>query len=196
MLRHVSRGLAWPLAIALVCVAAPSTEVAADDPWALLKKPGHTVLMRHANAPGYGEDPPGIDLKNCALQRNLDEAGKTQARLVGDEFRKRGFRRVRMVSSQFCRALDTAKLMDLGPVEQRPVLNYFNFDDMAQVDKLARETKQFMKSIPANQLAVLVTHISNIKALVSVSPDSGEMVVVHFEPSGSLTVDGRIRPPK
>jgi phosphohistidine phosphatase SixA len=154
------------------------------------------VLMRHANAPGYGEEPAGIDLKNCALQRNLDEAGKAQARAVGAEFRKRGFTRVRLVSSQYCRALDTAKLMGLGPVEQLPVLNYFNFDDMNKLDGLVRQTKQFMKTIPSNQVAVLVTHISNIKAIASVTPDSGEMVVVHFDPSGSLKVDGRIRPPQ
>jgi phosphohistidine phosphatase SixA len=195
MLHYACRILAWPLVMA-VCLAAGPSEVAADDPWSALKKPGTLILMRHANAPGYGEDPPGIDLKNCALQRNLDEAGKTQARLIGEEFRKRGMSRVRLVSSQFCRALDTARLMGLGPVEQLPVLNYFNMDDLSRVDGLVKQTMQFMKSIPANQLAVLVTHISNIKAIAGVSPDSGEMVVVRFDPSGALTVDGRIRPPK
>jgi phosphohistidine phosphatase SixA len=196
MLRHVSRGLAGPLAMAIVCVAALSTEVAADDPWALLKKPGHMVLMRHANAPGYGEEPPDVDLKNCAVQRNLDDAGKAQARAIGEEFRKRGVKNVRLLSSQYCRALDTAKLMGLGRVEPLPVLNYFNFNDMNKLDGLVRQTKQFMKTIPPSQVAVLVTHISNIKAIASVTPDSGEMVVVHFDPSGALTVDGRIRPPK
>jgi phosphohistidine phosphatase SixA len=195
MLGHVGRCLGALLVMA-VGLAMLSCEVAADDPWSLLKKPGHIVLMRHANAPGYGEDPPGIDLKNCALQRNLDKAGKTQARLTGEEFRKRGFKRVRLVSSQFCRALDTAKLMGLGPVERAPVLNYFTMNDMNRVEDLVTQSKQFMKSIPASQLTVLVTHISNIKAIAGVTPDSGEMVVVHFEPSGGLTVDGRIRPPK
>jgi broad specificity phosphatase PhoE len=133
---------------------------------------------------------------NCALQRNLDEAGKTQARLIGDEFRKRGFKRVRLVSSQFCRSLDTARLMGLGAVEQLPVLNYFNMNDMNRVEDLVKQTERFMKSIPASQLTVLVTHVSNIKAIAGVTPDSGEVVVVHFEPPGKLTVDGRIRPPK
>jgi len=38
--------------------------------------------------------------------------------------------------------------------------------------------------------------IAGVAAIAGVSPDSGEMVVVRFGPSGALTVDGRIRPPK
>ena len=68
-------------------------------------------------------EPYGIDLKNCAIQRSLDDAGRAQARRFGEAFRKHGITHVRLVSSQFCRALETAKLTGLGPVAPLPTLN-------------------------------------------------------------------------
>jgi phosphohistidine phosphatase SixA len=174
-----------------VCVAASGRPAAAQDVWELMKSPRHAALMRHAHAPGTGEDPPGIDLKNCALQRNLDETGRAQARRAGDEFRAHGIRNVRMVASQFCRAIDTARLMKLGPVQQLPLLNYLNFND-PKLDDIVSRTKDFLKRQPANQLTLLVTHISNVKALTSVTPQSGEIVVVRVDPAGGLTVVGQI----
>jgi phosphohistidine phosphatase SixA len=184
--------LALTLAFGVVSV---DVARASEEAWALLKKPGHTVLLRHAYAPGVFEDPPGVDLKNCKLQRNLDESGRAQARRIGAEFRKHGHKRVRILSSQFCRTLETARLLGLGPVEPLRVLNYLKFDDRAAVDDVVPRTIKFMKSIPARQLAVLVTHISNVKALTAITPASGEGVIVHFDPKGNLTVAGRIPAP-
>ena len=35
----------------------------------------HVLLMRHADAPGYG-DPAGYQLDKCSTQRNLGDRGK------------------------------------------------------------------------------------------------------------------------
>lgn len=167
---------------------------ASEAVWALLKQPGHVVLMRHASAPGLGEEPPGIDLKNCAIQRNLDEAGRVQARRIGDAFRSQGIRQVRLLSSQFCRSLETARLLKLGPVAELALINYFNFNDPDRAQIVAEKTVTYMKTLAPRPLAVLVTHISNIKAVTGIAPDSGEMVVVRFE-AGKLVVAGRIAAP-
>ncbi len=180
------------LAGALLAVQAAS---ASEEVWALLKKPGHIVLMRHANAPGTLEEPPGIDLRNCAIQRNLDEGGRAQARRIGDAFRSHGIRQVRLLSSQWCRALETARLLGLGKVEELKLINYFNFNDETRAQIDAEKTVAHMKTMTTRPLPVLVTHISNIKAVTGITPDSGEMVVVHFE-AGKLAVAGRIPPPK
>ncbi len=185
------RGL---ICILLLVVSLAPASAANDDVWAKLKEPGHIALMRHANAPGLGDEPPGIDLKNCAIQRNLDDKGKTQARSVGDEFRKHGIKQVRLVSSQFCRALDTAKLMKLGSVGSSPVLNYLTDPDPSHIAAATDKTLAFMKGLPRQQPVVLVTHGPNVKAMTSATPDSAEMVVVHFE-NGKLAVDGRIPAP-
>lgn len=168
---------------------------ASEEIWALLKKPGHIVLMRHAKAPGTLEEPPGIDLRNCAIQRNLDEEGRAQARSIGNAFRSHGIRQVRLLSSQFCRVLETARLLGLGKVEEFKLINYFNFNDETRAQIEAEKTIAHMKTMTTRPLPVLVTHISNIKAVTGITPDSGEMVVVWFE-AGKLAVAGRIPPPK
>ena len=85
--------------------------------------------------------------------------------------------------------------MRLGSVEPQAVLNYITFSEEARVDAVVKSTVALMKKIPPQQLAVLVTHISNVKAITDVTPASGEMVVVQFNQTGDLVVVGRIAPP-
>jgi phosphohistidine phosphatase SixA len=191
-----SRQYRLPLAlIALILLLAPAAR--ADDKalWALLKQPGHVVLLRHSNAPGATPEPYGINLKDCSIQRSLDDAGRAQARRNGDEFRKHGITHVRLVSSQFCRALETAKLTRLGPVAELPSLNQVFLTDFNGMHETAEKTRNFMKTIPAKQLAMLVTHVSNIQSIAGVNLSSGEMAIVHLDASGAIVVDGRIMVP-
>src|SRR5207249_10628394 len=88
-----------PLAVALM--AAPVAAAASDEAWAALAKGGHVALIRHGNAPpGYGGDPPGFKLDDCATQQNLDERGREQARALGEAFRKHGVRVDRILSDR------------------------------------------------------------------------------------------------
>ena len=186
-------GLLALLALALL----QAQNAHADDKamWALLKTPGHVVLLRHSNAPGATPEPYGIDLKNCAIERSLDDDRRAQGRRVGDAFRKHGITRVRLVSSQFCRALETARLTKLGPVAGLPALNQVFLADLRRMRETADKTAKYMKSIPAKQLTVLVSHVTNILAIAGVNLSSGEMAVVHIDAAGAVAVDGRIMIP-
>ena len=87
----------------------------------------------------------------------------------------------RLISSEWCRCLDTARLLELGPVETAPdALNSF-FD--APSEKA--------RSVATS---VLVTHQVNVTALTGVFPASGEIVVLRLEPGGSYAVAGRLSP--
>jgi len=102
----------------------PATQPAADAErlWAQLHDGGQVILMRHAaTTPGTG-DPPGFKLGDCSTQRNLSDAGRAQAKAVGDEVRRREVPVGRVLSSQYCRALDTARLA-FGKAEEEPALN-------------------------------------------------------------------------
>src|SRR5206468_7423164 len=105
------------VALAVALMAAPVAAAASDEAWAALAKGGHVALMRHGNAPpGYG-DPPGFKIDDCQTQRNLDERGREQARALGEAFRQHGVRVDRILSSPWCRCLETARLLAVGPVE-------------------------------------------------------------------------------
>ena len=72
-------------------LAAPLAADAPNEAWVALAKGGHVALIRHGNAPpGYGGDPPGFRFDDCKTQRNLDDAGREQAKALGEAFRKHG----------------------------------------------------------------------------------------------------------
>jgi phosphohistidine phosphatase SixA len=175
-----------------------------EEFWAAVKKPGTIVLMRHSNAPENGTetDHPqalapsarlrGLDLKNCKVQRNLDEDGRAEARRAGDEFRKNGIRQAKMVASQYCRARETAQLMKLGELQETPVLNLVQMGNPLRMREAADKTKELMKTMPARPVSVLVTHLGNIFAVAGVNAASSEMIAVRLDPSGDVTVAGRL----
>jgi phosphohistidine phosphatase SixA len=168
---------------------------AADDVWALLKQPGHVILLRHSNAPGSQTESNDMDFKDCSIQRNLDADGKAQAIRIGDEFRKHGIAKVQLITSQYCRAVDTAALTRLGPVSQSPALNLVYIADLVSKSEASRKSVELIKKIPPNQLTMLVTHVGNIQAIVGTNLESGEMVVVHLDKAGEVEADGKITVP-
>jgi phosphohistidine phosphatase SixA len=172
-----------------------SAAAGADDPWSLMKKPGHIVLLRHSNAPGNTPESNDMDFKNYAIQRNLDAEGRAQAARVGEQFRKHGIKAARLLSSQYCRALETARLMKLGPVKEQPVLNQVFLADLPATRDAGTKGRALFKSIPAKQFTVLVTHVTNIQAMAGVQLSSGEMAVVHLDPAGEVVLDGHILVP-
>ena len=169
-----------------------ASAVQAQDFWAVLKKPGAVVLLRHSNAPAEPPDADLENLKNCKTQRNLDDAGRAQARRIGDEFRKRGIKQARIYSSQYCRTLETARLLKLGSVAELSALNQAFYTQPTVLRASADKSVQFMKTLRGKGLAVLVSHVSNIQSIAGVQLDSGEMAAVRFGSAGEVVVDGRL----
>jgi|SRR4051812_38109120 len=182
------QGLARLFIVLTLFVGAPAHADEAEA-WAALGQGGHIILMRHAQTgPGVG-DPPGFRLGDCATQRLLSEAGREQAQEIGATLRKRGVTVDRVLSSAWCRCVDTAELMDVGPVEIFEPLNSF----FASGDTKHRQTealREFIGRWEGPGTLVMVTHQVNVTALTGVVPASGEMVVLR--PDG-YTV-GRISP--
>lgn len=165
---------------------------AADEAelWRLLGSGNHVALMRHALAPGTG-DPDGFQLRDCATQRNLDDQGRAQAARIGDRIRRAGLKQVRVVSSQWCRCLETARLLGLGPVEDLPALNSFfqRWDDRAPQ---TRALATWIAEADLSRPTVLVSHQVNISALTGSYTQSGEMVIARRSDDGALRVVGSI----
>jgi broad specificity phosphatase PhoE len=153
---------------------------------------GDVLLLRHAIAPGFG-DPEGFRIDDCSTQRNLSEAGRRQARAIGDWLRARGIREARVYSSQWCRCLETAELLNLGEVSPLPALNSF-FERPADREPNLRALNAFLASYtPRNQPLVLVTHQVTVSALTDIFPGSGEGVVAKVAGNGELSDFTRLR---
>ena len=175
ILGQVGRVALRLLAIALVTTPG----LAADDPkdeWATLVKGGHVALIRHGNAPpGYGGDPPGFRIDDCKTQRNLDELGREQARALGEAFRNHGVRVDRILSSPWCRCLETARLMAVGPVETSWALVP---DTGPSAPVRLPELKEMVSAWRGPGTLVLVTHAFTVRALLGFLPTQGETVVL------------------
>lgn len=152
---------------------------------------GGVVLFRHANAPGGG-DPPGLRLGDCATQRNLDAAGRDQARRIGVAFSQRGIAVGAVLSSQWCRTRETAALAFPGRAEDAQAFNSF-FGDRAAGPARTAAARAILASWSGPGALVVVTHQVNITALTGIFPASGEGIVLEREGSG-WRVAGRIRP--
>ena len=116
-------------------IAWSQSEQSSQQLWSLLQNAEDTcyvILFRHALAPGTG-DPPNFQVDNCSTQRNLSEEGRQQARQIGEVIRNRNIAVTRVLSSQWCRCLETAKLMDVGEVEPLKSLNSF-FENRSLAD--------------------------------------------------------------
>jgi phosphohistidine phosphatase SixA len=158
-----------------------------------LDEGGYVVMLRHARAPGTG-DPDHFRLGDCATQRNLDDAGRTQARRLGARLRAAGIGSAEVYSSQWCRCLETAALLDLGPVEELPALNSFHQRPADRQPRL-RALREFLARLSADgPLVILVTHQVTIAAITGRGAASGEAVVLEPDGTGEAEVLGRIEP--
>lgn len=183
-------GATFALALGLLCTA-PAVSAAEDTAlWNALRSGGHAALLRHAIAPGTG-DPPEFTLRDCGTQRNLSDEGRDQATRIGARFRANGIQKSGVFSSQWCRCLETARLLGLGPVEELPALNSF-FRDYERRDPQTQALKEWLVGKDLVEPLVLVTHQVNITALTNVYPASGELVIIRRSENGEISVIGTI----
>lgn len=167
---------------------------AADDAlWQKLKVGGYVVLIRHASTvPGLG-DPPDFKLGDCTTQRNLSDAGRDEARRLGVKFRAESIPVAEVLSSSWCRCLDTARLA-FGKATPWPMLDSF-FDDHSTQEQQTTAMRNKIAGFRESGNLVMVTHQVNITALTGTVPAQGEALVVRADAGGNVELVGRLPPP-
>lgn len=171
----------------------PVTSLANSNTWQAWRQGKALLLMRHALAPGSG-DPAGFVVEDCLTQRNLNNEGKQQAKRWGKLLRQQYNGEITVYSSQWCRCLDTARLMQLSQPVALPALNSF-FAGRGDGDKQTQALIQQFASAQLAQPTVLVTHQVNFTALTGIFPRSGEAVIVALPLAQPATVLARLNTP-
>jgi phosphohistidine phosphatase SixA len=181
--------------ICVLCLFLPvivSAQATQDIALTELVKGRAVALIRHATAPGLG-DPPGFRIGVCTTQRNLSQEGRDQAGRIGEFFRRKGIKEASVYSSQWCRCLETARLLNLGSVEELPALNSF-FEDRSTDEAQTKQIRKFIMSLSAGKPVIMVTHQVNITALTDIVPSSGEIIIFQLTRDGQGKVLGRFTP--
>jgi phosphohistidine phosphatase SixA len=180
---------AGALALALTCPSAAAKQF----PIQHLAEGGYVVMLRHALAPGIG-DPANFRLGDCATQRNLSADGREQARRLGERLRAHGIDRARIYSSQWCRCLETAELLDLGPVAELSALNSF-FSRAGDREPNLEALRAFLAGLSEDgPPVILVTHQVTTSAIAGRGTASGEAIVLKADGTGEPPVVGTIDP--
>jgi phosphohistidine phosphatase SixA len=170
--------------------AADSAGAGEAEVWTALRAGGHVALMRHTDAPGGVGDPPGFRIDDCTTQRNLSAKGRADAARIGARLKSEGIAVERIVSSPWCRCMDTATLLQLGPVAAEPTFgNVVVLSDQRQ--SLTAGARAVIDQWTGSGILLVVTHGANIAALTGISPASGEIVVVRKGSDGGESV-GRL----
>ena len=134
------------------------------------------VFIRHALAPGNG-DPENFILEDCSTQRNLNERGREQSKNIGNFFRNKNISVDKVLSSEWCRCKDTARLA-FDNFETFDALNSF-YDERFAMNRSnqLKNLKVFINKWNSDSNLVIVTHYVVISALLNRGTSSGEMIV-------------------
>lgn len=174
----------------LILLSGPALAETADRTgWDALRRDGAVALIRHARAPGIG-DPPGFLLTDCATQRRLSPDGEAQARALGRRLRDEGVVVGRVLSSRWCRCLDTARLA-FGAAEPFPALDSF-FGDRDREPEQTAALRDLIEGWKGPGALILVTHQVNITALTGLVPSEGEILVVRAGADRKIALAARI----
>ena len=188
--RAVAAALVGLFTLAVGPVSAESKRFPVEQ----LKSGDFLVVMRHSRAPGTG-DPPEFRIGACETQRNLDDEGRAQARRFGERLRKAGVEKAAVYSSQWCRCMETAELLGLGPVRELPALNSFFQRPQDRASNLAA-LEEFIKRLGkgTDRPVILVTHQVTISAMTGGWVESGEAKVFRLDGKGRPELVGSIPP--
>jgi phosphohistidine phosphatase SixA len=152
---------------------------------------GYVLVMRHALAPGVG-DPENFKVNDCSTQRNLNDEGRQDARDVGQWLVRQEVKILRVESSRWCRAKETAQLLNIGKVRLNKNLDSLFEDesDWATHPQTMNIKKRILDHRNKRGLLVFVGHFVNFQAAAGVSLDSGEGALVRANAQGEIKVVG------
>ena len=153
------------------------TEAFARSELEIIKKniSANVIFLRHALAPGVG-DPENFIKEDCSTQRNLNNKGRLQARLIGNYLRSTNLKFSQILTSEWCRCIDTAKELNLGHWTTFSGLNSF-FQVYEKKDQVMNKLQKKLDSLGYSDLALFVTHQVVISEQTGIVPRSGEMVL-------------------
>lgn len=151
---------------------------------ASLRDGGFVIVMRHANSPRETPDAASANADNTGRERQLDAAGRRDASAMGMALKRLRIPVNEVLSSPTYRALETARLLDVGKVTPAEELGN---EGMSAANQ-ARATwlrEQVARKAQAGGNRLLITHGPNISAAFpDHSTGMGEGDALVFDPRG------------
>jgi len=143
---------------------------------------GYVVFLRHAETDHSQKDRLGVPLTDCSGQRNLNDAGRAQARSIGESWRALELPLGDVLASGYCRTRETAELA-FGRATIVPTLTGIPAEMVGTYTGRVRALRRILGTKPPEgENTVVVGHIANLEAATEVEIEEGDAAV--FEPLG------------
>jgi phosphohistidine phosphatase SixA len=163
---------AWLGALVLVAVGGPAVALEGEALVEALRGGGFNIYFRHA-ATDWGQGDrveQAGDWTSCdpAEMRQLSAQGRATARRIGDAIRALGVPVAKVLSSEYCRAWETARLMDLGPVTRtRDIMNMRVVALVGGRDAVIRRARGALAKPPPDGANVVIVGHGNLMRAAS-----------------------------
>jgi phosphohistidine phosphatase SixA len=201
----MASGTAWFgwTVVAVVLAAAAQPGHAGERLIEALRSGGFNIYFRHAQTNwGQGDNVEGAgDWTSCdpSDMRQLSSEGRATARRLGNAIRQLHIPVVEVLSSPYCRAAETARLMEFGPVQTtRAIMNTRAQDYVGGRDAVVRRAREILSTPPPRDgNRVVIGHGNLMLATIGVRPsEAGSLVFMPrpgsdegFELVGRLSVE-------
>lgn len=184
-------------ALALSALAAGAPPAAAQPEWVTaVRGGGYVIIMRHGATHADQADTDPFNLANVDKQRQLNDAGRAKSKEIGEAFKKLGIPVGKVVSSQYFRAIETAKLA-FGTAE--PTADVSEGGQVVtpiENNRRAAAMKKLAATAMPGTNVVVVTHRPNIldafgKDLFDMR--EGEAVIMQPDGAGGYKIVARVQ---
>jgi phosphohistidine phosphatase SixA len=195
MTRILSTSTVFAALTGLALMTAGHGVLAKDDAalWEALAEGGRVVMMRHTQSEEASAEV-SMHLAedgDCNAEQNLSAEGRQQAEELGARFREHGVTVDAVLSSEFCRARQTAELA-FGNFESWNALNLAEILPASEAEWLMEDVRERIGDFSGEGNLVIVSHRSNINTITFQQTEAGDMVVVEPDDFGGFTVLGTI----
>ncbi|HEY6513006.1 MAG TPA: histidine phosphatase family protein [Burkholderiaceae bacterium] len=148
-----------------------------------LRGGGYVVYFRHGKTDLSTSDSDRTSLANCATQRILSQEGRQQMTDIGKQIQRLRIPVGIVLSSPYCRCIDTAKLAFGKVVANRDLAHTVTADEGVTRQR-AGELSKLLGTVPtAGTNTVLSGHTGNLEEATGIWP-SPEGVAIVFKPDG------------
>jgi phosphohistidine phosphatase SixA len=159
-----------------------------------LRQGGYTIYFRHTITDRSQQDLDDPEkLSTCALQRNLNPEGRAQARAIGVAFKNADIPVGEVLSSPFCRCLETGRLA-FGRVERRDEIRGFIGFAESRWGQLLENVRGILATSPRQATnRVLIGHNGHPLYLAGIELEEGDAAIWQASLGQAVFVAGPVK---
>jgi class 3 adenylate cyclase/phosphohistidine phosphatase SixA len=160
-----------------------------------LQSGGLVIYFRHAETDQSQSDSDRLNLANCATQRNLSDKGRRQARAINEAFSALGINASMVLSSPYCRCVETAKLA-FGHVTIVQDLEFAIAKNEREAKRLGAVLRKLLETPPLSGTNnIVVAHSANLKEAADIWPQpEGVAYIFHPQQNGGFILVAKVGP--